>query len=223
MGSRWPDGSPAAVTFGWDDGTTADRRLVELLNSFGIRATFFLNSGKFGLTAQQSGWKDYVAASEVADLYAGHEVGSHTVDHPDLTALSDAAIADQVRRDRSALEELVGYQIRGFASPFRAQDARVERVLRSVGMRYSRGPGTDRSGRPPADPLQWMPAAHCLDDIAGLLADPAPGSVFCIWGHAYEYDEQDAWPRLEAMLGLVAQAPCWVAPHGEVIATLLDD
>lgn len=154
---QWPDGSAWAVTMGWDDGTSADRRLVDRLRAFGLPATFFLNSGKFGLTAQQSGWKDYVGADEVANLYAGHEVASHTVDHPNLVALPDEEIADQVGRDRAALEHLVGYPVTGFASPFRAQDSRVEAVLRSLGMRYSRGPGADPTGAPPSDPLHWVP------------------------------------------------------------------
>ncbi len=218
MPTPWPNGADAAVTLGWDDGTTADRRLVERLNAFGVRATFFLNSGKFGLSAARSGWKDYIGADEVRDLYAGHEVGSHTVDHPDLTELTDAQIADQVDRDRAALADLVGYEVRGFASPFRAQDGRVEAVLRSCGIRYSRGPGTDRSGRPPVDPLRWTPAAHCLDDVRGLLADPAPGSLFCIWGHSYEYDERDAWPALDLLLRTLVDSGCWVAPHGEALA-----
>lgn len=217
---QWPDGSAWAVTMGWDDGTSADRRLVDRLRAFGLPATFFLNSGKFGLTAQQSGWKDYVGADEVANLYAGHEVASHTVDHPNLVALPDEEIADQVGRDRAALEHLVGYPVTGFASPFRAQDSRVEAVLRSLGMRYSRGPGADPTGAPPSDPLHWVPAAHCLADVGALFAAPAPGAVFCIWGHSYEFDEHDAWERLDAMLIAIARADCWVATHREVIAAL---
>jgi peptidoglycan/xylan/chitin deacetylase (PgdA/CDA1 family) len=216
----WPDGSRWAVTMGWDDGTVADRRLVERLNDYGLPATFFLNSGKFGMSAQQSGWKAYIAAAEVADLYAGHEVGSHTVDHPDLTVLTDEEIADQVGRDRAALESIVGYPVTGFASPFRAQDARVEAVLGDLGMRYSRGPGADARGAPPTDPLHWVPAAHCLEDVARLFEAPAPGAVFCIWGHSYEYDEHGAWDQLDAMLAAIAGAECWVATHGQVIAAL---
>jgi len=210
----------AAVTLGWDDGTTADRRLVARLNDAGVRATFFLNSGKLGLSAAQSGWKDYVGAEEVASLYAGHEVGSHTIDHPDLTALPDSAIAEQVAGDRAALEDLVGYPVRGFASPFRAQDSRVEAVLARTGIRYSRGPGTDRLGTPPPQPLRWVPAAHCLDNVTGILSRPRPGAVYCIWGHSYEYDEHDAWHRLDELLRAVTESGCWVATHAEVIDRL---
>ena len=218
--NEWPGGAPVAVTLGWDDGTVHDRRLVERLNHFGVPATFFLNSGKFGLSAQDSGFKDYISAAEVPQLYAGHEVGSHTVDHPDLRELADVAIADQVLRDRRALEELTGAPVQGFASPFRSQDARVEAVLADVGIRYSRGPGTDRSGRPPVDPLAWVPAAHCLDDLGPLLSDPSPGSVFLIWGHSYEYDEIGDWGRLDDLLRLLTGSGAWLATHMQVLDAL---
>jgi peptidoglycan/xylan/chitin deacetylase (PgdA/CDA1 family) len=219
-GMRWPNGSEVAVALGWDDGTVADRRLVAALNAYGLPATFFLNSGKLGMSAARSGWKEYVAVEEVAALYAGHEVASHTVDHPDLTALPDAQIAEQVDRDRAALAALVGYPVTGFAAPFRAQDARVEAVLRRMGIAYSRGSGADPAGRPPDDPLRWVPAAHCLQDVPSLLAGAAPGSLLCIWGHSYEYDEQDAWHRLDAMLEALAAHDCWVATHRDAIAAL---
>lgn len=34
-----------AVTFSYDDGTTQDIRLIELLNKYGLKCTFNLNSG----------------------------------------------------------------------------------------------------------------------------------------------------------------------------------
>ena len=35
------------VTFSYDDGTTQDIRLIELLNKYGLKCTFNLNSGLF--------------------------------------------------------------------------------------------------------------------------------------------------------------------------------
>ena len=39
------NGKRKAVTFSYDDGVTQDRQLVELLNRYGLKATFNLNSG----------------------------------------------------------------------------------------------------------------------------------------------------------------------------------
>ena len=42
------------VTFSFDDGVTQDKRLIELLNKYGLKATFNLNSSLFGL---KGGWE----------------------------------------------------------------------------------------------------------------------------------------------------------------------
>ena len=75
----WPHGKAGALTSSWDDGTIHDRKLVSIFNRWGLKATWNLNSGMMGLTAAESGWKDYISASEVKDLYAGHEVACHLV------------------------------------------------------------------------------------------------------------------------------------------------
>ena len=42
------------VTFSFDDGVTQDKRLVELLDKYGLKATFNLNSSLLGL---KGGWE----------------------------------------------------------------------------------------------------------------------------------------------------------------------
>ena len=41
-------GKKKAVTFSYDDGISQDIRLIEILNRYGLKATFNLNSGLFG-------------------------------------------------------------------------------------------------------------------------------------------------------------------------------
>lgn len=43
--NRLKDGKKHAVTLSYDDGDKADYRLVEIMNKYGIRGTFHLNSG----------------------------------------------------------------------------------------------------------------------------------------------------------------------------------
>jgi peptidoglycan/xylan/chitin deacetylase (PgdA/CDA1 family) len=65
----FPQGRKRALTFSYDDGTVHDRRLVEMFNRYGVRATFHLNSGMLN----QPGW---IRSSEVASLYENHEVSA---------------------------------------------------------------------------------------------------------------------------------------------------
>jgi len=58
--------------------------------------------------------------NEVRQLDKGSvvEVGSHTVAHPVLSSLNADAQRDQIRRDKTTLENLLGRQVRSFAYPF---------------------------------------------------------------------------------------------------------
>ena len=78
-------GKNKAITFSYDDGAVQDIRLIELLNRYGLKATFNLNSGLLG------GY-NRVPQQDVAALYAGHEIAAHTLTHPDLLKLGDEAV-----------------------------------------------------------------------------------------------------------------------------------
>ena len=52
MEFTYPQGLKKALTFSYDDGVTQDRRLIELFGRYGLKATFNLNSGLFGLQGE---------------------------------------------------------------------------------------------------------------------------------------------------------------------------
>ena len=111
------NGKLKAVTFSFDDGVTQDKRLIEILNKYGLKATFNLNSALLGTNGELNRNNHIVRhdknpANEVAKIYKGHEIAVHTLVHPNLTGLSDEGVIWQVEEDRKLLESLVGYDIR---------------------------------------------------------------------------------------------------------------
>ena len=108
-------GKMKALTFSYDDGTTQDKRLVELFNKYNMKATFHINSGLLGNPGEllREGVHvrhDKVQKEEVRAIYAGHEIAAHTLTHPNLINLDDAAVIKEVEEDRLALSELAGYE-----------------------------------------------------------------------------------------------------------------
>jgi len=209
---QFPFGKRIAVTTSFDDGVVEDRRVVEAFNQWGLKGTFNLNSAKLGRTGERKpivrGEGANIDASEVAELYAGHEVAIHTATHPFLQRLDASQIATEVLEDRKALEDLVGYPVRGMAYPFGTCNAQVVAVLRALGIVYCRGVENREPCFPPAEPLVWAPTAHQFN------TQPAPvpqrwetyynnknsSGVFYIWGHAYEFNRPGHdWPELEAV------------------------
>ena len=113
-----------------------------------------------------------VQANEVKDLYTGHEVSAHTVNHPGLPDLSADEIRKEVLEDRRNLEELVGYPVRGMSYPFGPYNQKVIDTIRSLGIEYARTIQDTHTFGIPDDFLAWHPTMHQFGeayyDDAGL-------------------------------------------------------
>lgn len=66
-------------------------------------------------------------------IKAGWEIDSHTLTHPDLTALDDAALARELGGSRKELQDRFGVPVRFFAYPAGRNDARVREATRAAG------------------------------------------------------------------------------------------
>lgn len=71
-------------------------------------------------------------------LQGGWELGSHTVDHLDLTALDDAALADQLTRSRTLIRSELGVDARSFCYPAGRNDERVRAAVARQGPQSTR-------------------------------------------------------------------------------------
>ena len=205
-----------AVTFSFDDGTTQDIRLIDLLNKYNLKSTFNLNSG---LLAQKgllfrdgqriAHYKLY--PEHVRPIYEGHEVASHTVNHPDLTALSEDKIVYQVEEDRKRLSELVGYEIVGFAYPCGYVDQRVISVLKKkTGVKYARSVRVTENYLPETDLYDLAFTTRnfgdnflrLAEDFVNLKTDEP--RIFSVWGHAYEFDWKKNWHVFEEFCKIIS-------------------
>jgi peptidoglycan/xylan/chitin deacetylase (PgdA/CDA1 family) len=66
-------------------------------------------------------------------LAAGWELASHSLTHPDLTGLDDAALAREVGRSRQQLRSRFGVRVDFFCYPSGRYDSRVIRAVRRAG------------------------------------------------------------------------------------------
>ena len=214
-----PQGISKAVTFSYDDGVTQDIRLIELLNKYGLKCTFNLNSQRLGCKGMliRNGLRiaHYkVHKEDVPIIYEGHEIAAHSLTHPTLVELEDdQEIIRQVEEDRLNLSELAGYEVVGMAYPNKPGNQRTADLIRNnTGIRYARStPLTDSFDARP-DLYLYSPNLYHMDfdrmmevgqQFIELKADN-PQTLY-IWGHSYEMDYfPDAWVRLEAFFKLIS-------------------
>jgi peptidoglycan/xylan/chitin deacetylase (PgdA/CDA1 family) len=158
--ARGPARRLAVLTFddGWRDGLTV---VAPLLERLGLRASFYVCPGRWG--TQHASVRGPAGAlltrDEAGELHArGMEIGSHTLSHPDMCALDDAALDAELRESRAAVEDVTGRPCRTFAYPFGLYDDRVKARVRATGyeLAFAWGPrrGWDplAAGRLPGPP-----------------------------------------------------------------------
>lgn len=210
----FPGGLAKAITFSFDDGRVYDHQLVEIMNRHGLRGTFHLVSGQLDK-------EGYVKSSEVKKLYANHEVASHTIHHPNLTKCTDEVLRHEVVDDCKALQALVGYPIRGLAYPGGETDERVAKALPGFGIRYARVVGTHHWFAYPKRPYFWATTCHINDmlkDGERLMKFDKIPALMAIWGHSYEFNDNQSWQNIEDFGKTYGQRKdIWYATNIEVL------
>src|SRR5919202_5754864 len=118
-------GKKCAVALTYDDGLQVHLdKVIPVLDSAGLKGTFYLSGNFPGVKARLNDWK--VAASH------GHELGNHTLFHPctgqrpgrefvtptyDLSTYTLQRITDEIRMTNTLLQALDGKTQRTFAYP----------------------------------------------------------------------------------------------------------
>ncbi len=213
------NGKKKAVTFSYDDGVTQDQRLISILNRYGLKGTFNLNSGLLGQADSLVCDGTTVAhvrprGCEIKQIYDGHEVAAHTLTHPCLIHLPDSEVIRQVEKDRVILSDLVGYEVVGMAYPCGGKnyDGRVVNLIRKhTGIRYARTIICNGSYLRQKDLLTFQPTVYHtdLDELFRLgreflQLDSDTPSLLAIWGHSYELDIHNDWDRFEDFCRMIS-------------------
>ena len=130
----YPQGKSKAFVVTYDDGVLQDRPFVALLNRYGLKGTFNLNSG---LMENQFEWTHpsgcvikRLSADSAASLYQGHEIAAHSLTHPYMEHLGEKELMIELQTDKANLERISGRKVEGFAVPFDYYDQRIEKIAR---------------------------------------------------------------------------------------------
>lgn len=215
----FPEGKTKALTMSYDDGTIHDRRLVSIFNKYGIKGTFNINYGCMDRPNR-------VPAAEVAQLYRGHEVSTHTSHHPTIARCPMTHNTDELLEDRRGLESLVGYLVRGHAYPNGSYNEEIKALYRSLGIAYARTTKCPENAyKLPDDLMEWNPTCHHkspdLMKHAEYLVNyksPAFLRLLYVWGHSYEFNNDNNWNVIEEFCEYVGgRDDIWYATNIEII------
>ncbi len=163
-------GNAVAITF--DDGyADAYDVAYPILRRYGFKATFYVITGLVGRPG-------YLTWEQIRALAAeGNAIGSHSVGHPDLRTLGDAALGFQLRESKAELERQLGKAVVDFCYP---AGKFSKAVAASAGQAGYASAVTTGYGwyAPGADPLALprvrIAGGTSLADFADLIGESPP-------------------------------------------------
>lgn len=218
----------AVVTTSWDDGHPLDLRLADMLQKYGVPATFYVpidNVERQGMSPE-----------EIRQIAQSFDIGGHTYHHINLTRVAPEEAEGEIIEGKKKLEDIVAREVPSFCYPYGKFNNRVINVVREAGFIGAR---TVRLlARSINDPFKtgalvmakdMRPASFTMH----LITSPDPGmfyfmlknnlffkgwdrlavetldfvikngGVWHLWGHSWEIDANNDWERLEEVLRTV--------------------
>ena len=127
LGKPFP---PKTVVITFDDGLRdVYDTVLPLIRKYGIKITVFANPGFDGTNGRMS-------HAELWELSNSGlvEIGAHTMDHVNLTEVTDDEARIQIRDSKALLEEITGKPVKVFAYPFGKFGYREEKMVAEFGM-----------------------------------------------------------------------------------------
>lgn len=206
-------------TLSFDDGTTEDEKMVELLKKYGIKASFCINTGLMDgndVIEVAGNWRrmsfDYAKENKV---YEGFDVISHGFKHKELTFLSDDEITSEIKNDSEKIKELTGKSPVGFAYPggtayYNGYITSV--MLSSTDIRFARDTNDTFSFRLPDNFMAWNPTCSILDGKLFSVAEQFINAeatnedlLFYAWDHPWAITAYNAWDKTEKLFKMLSE------------------
>ncbi|MEE9217981.1 MAG: polysaccharide deacetylase family protein [Acidobacteriota bacterium] len=120
---------PFWITTSWDDGHLLDLRVADCLEQHGLTGTFYI-------------CRDYLterlSESQIAQLATRHEIGAHTLTHPELTELEPASARREIVKSRLWLERVTGAPVTAFCYPKGRSNPALRAMVREAGYTVAR-------------------------------------------------------------------------------------
>jgi peptidoglycan/xylan/chitin deacetylase (PgdA/CDA1 family) len=163
--------TPTVVSLTFDDGNADQYAVRSMLSAHGMKGTFFINSGRVGLSG-------FMTTQQLADIASdGNEIGGHTVTHADLPTLDPDESKRQICNDRVNLINM-GFSPTSFAYPYGDTNTAVKQQVADCG--YNSARGTSGIETPPNNSCNGCPNAETIPP-QDAYNTRAPSSVRSNW------------------------------------------
>ncbi len=162
-------GSGLSVVMTFDDGFESFHSLaLPALGRFGFTTTIFPVAGYLG---RMSTWDTlpphrHLTKEQLREAAGlGHEIGSHTLTHANLTLLSDEDLKIELVDSKRALEDVIGKPVVSLSFPFGQWNRRVWNAARAAGYVAATSYAYRTAGEPGIIPLWGIYSFDSVNDV----------------------------------------------------------
>jgi len=120
-----------SVMLTFDDGFESCHRIaLPVLSKYDVSGLFFIIPKKIGMPG-------FMSHNDIEDLIAsGHTLGSHSLNHLDLTSISTATAKTEIETSKKILEARFEVTIDSFSFPFGKYNKKLVEICYDVGYKY---------------------------------------------------------------------------------------
>ncbi len=118
------------LTISVDDGHPTDLRSAELLNKYGLKATFYI--------PKINPERDVMSESDIKKIADTYEIGGHTYGHKPLTGIKYDQVKKEVQDGKDWMEQLLGKEVIAFCYPQGKVNAFAIKAVKDSGFKGAR-------------------------------------------------------------------------------------
>jgi peptidoglycan-N-acetylglucosamine deacetylase len=232
----------ACVTISVDDGSASDLKTADLLDKYGLQATFYIPA--------HNPERQVLASSEIRILSDRFEIGSHTLNHTPLKSISDGYALREILDGKSWLENTVGATAISFCYPRGKFNRSTPTLVKTAGFLGARTQLLNIHEFP-KNPFLWGVSTHAWShskaiqvrhallewNFVGILNFFREYKAITDWElhftralgrvakhgglahlalHSWEIEELGEWKKLESMFDLISRSGLPTATNGEL-------
>jgi peptidoglycan/xylan/chitin deacetylase (PgdA/CDA1 family) len=221
------------LTISVDDGSPLDSRVADLLNKYGLQATFYIPAS--------NPERPVMEPSQIRELSQRFEIGGHTYHHAGLKSLPPEKAWAEIYDGKKWLEDLLGHSAVSFCYPQGKFNRSTPGLVKKAGFLGARTCLFNLNSFP-RDPFLWGLSTHAYShsrliqlrhaaiegNFAGMLnflhtyngtTDwqrhffyalehvERYGGIAHLYLHGWEIEETGQWDQLETVLAATSQRP----------------
>ena len=218
--TEWPGNKKGAVSITFDDAMPSQVTLaVPALDAVGLKGTFFLVPTQADYDQTWSGWR----AAEAE----GHEMGSHSMTHANLTQISSSALQSELQASQAAIDaQIPNQKCLSLAYPFGAYNDTVVSATMQYYMaaRITGWEGYDGLNYKPYDFYRLKAIGDDYNHTAGYAETAtdmaeATGAWLVFYLHSMDGNGYGSWGinTLQNYLSYLVTKNLWVGTFGSTV------